>query len=118
MFMTNRGLFAILASASIVIDAVSVSIYLHSRDVTIFVAIYAAIVAFVIYGAFRGYKIAIALLAVFCAWSIVTSSRYFSLDGDTKVVNLTHVLSVWMMVAALVIYFKDGLTKIAKARLS
>ena len=115
MTMTNRGLFAILALTSIMIDAVAVSIYLHSREVTIFVAICAAIAAFVIYGAFRGYKIAVALSALFCAWSIFNTLKDFSLGEYTNVVNIAHLLSVGMMAAALVIYFKGGLTKIANA---
>ena len=105
--MTNRGLFALLASASIVIDVVIVTVLLPRWDVAIFTGIYAAMIAAIIFGAYRGYRLAIALAIANCAWSIFNAFSAFSPSAN-MLATAAGVISVGMMIAALAFYFRHG----------
>src|ERR1700761_8806362 len=86
--MTNRGLFVLLAAASIGID-VAITLYSnHSGYMIISAVLVLAIAAFVIFGALRGYTVAvIILIALFVLSVLVIISDFFPIEALRNIIE-------------------------------
>ena len=113
--MTNRGLFAVLASTSIGIDLVTTVFNDHSVGTIIGAVVLLALSALAIFGALRGYKVAVAGLAVIFVLSVLTSlSDFFPIEAlrniiapeETIAMKLTNLLTLGILTAALAIFSK------------
>jgi hypothetical protein len=105
--MTNRGLFAILASSSVGIDVVTTLIRNQSSNTILFSTIYVVIAGLAIYGAYRGYRVAAYILAVWCGLMIISSvSDFFSNEGLTITSKTMNLIIDGILAVALAIYFK------------
>lgn len=115
--MTNRGLFAVLASTSIGVDLLTEVLCDPSTDTMIGAAMTLVIAAAMIFGVFRDSIIALVGLAIWLYFSVVSSvNDFFPIEalrhvfapGETIAIKVTNLVTLAILIAALAIYSKGN----------